>query len=655
MNRELERARALLSQGQLEAALPHLDESLRLAPDDVDVLHEKGVTLLRLGRFAEMIECYDRAIAAAPRNGIAYEMRAIAFAQVGRRDDAVADFMKAVDLRPREPGAWANLSNVLKEAGRYVEALNAAERALALDPGFAPAAHAAASALYPLNRYDEALAYLDQANARAPNNPLIQYHRAGVLMDLRRYVEALAAYDQAFALAPNIEDLPGDRLYAKLILADWSNFAAEFEVLSDAIDAGRRVSSPFPLLALPATPAQQLKIATLNSARHILPDAKAPANYAHDKIRVGYFSADFWDHATSHLMAELFEIHDRAAFEIIGFSFGARQHDGMRQRVESAFDQCHDLSGLSDQEAADLARALEIDIAIDLKGYTARSRYGIFVRRAAPVQAQYIGFPGTMGAGFIDYLVADSVIIPPALRQFYSEKIVALPDSYQVNDRQRPIGAPTPTRRELDLPADSFVFCSFNSVYKITPDLFDVWMRLLRGTPGAVLWLMNAGDTATANLRREAEARGVDARRLIFAPPVPAPAHRARHAAADLFLDTFIYGAHTTASDALWTGLPVLTLPGETFASRVGASLVTAIGMPELIASSREEYEAIALRLAANPAELAALKQKLAAQRLTAPLFDTPRFARHVEAAYKEMHARAQAGLTPDHIVVKPL
>jgi len=349
-------------------------------------------------------------------------------------------------------------------------------------------------------------------------------------------------------------------------------------------------------------------------------------------------------------MAELFEKHDRSKFEVTGFSFGPRSADGMRRRLESGFDGFHDVRDRTDRQIAELSRTLGIHIAVDLKGLTDDARPGVFAFRAAPVQVGYLGYPGTMGARYIDYLIADPVVIPPEKRAGYSEKIAYLPDSYQANGSGRKTSDRTFTRAELELPPAGFVFACFNNNYKITPEVFDIWMRLLSSVPGSVLWLFEGNRTASLNLRKEAEKRGVSPDRLIFAPRMDLGDHLARHRTADLFLDTFHYNAHTTASDALWAGLPVLTCLGETFAGRVAASLLNAVGLPDLVSRSAAQYETLALDFARHPERLAALKVRLAQNKLTCPLFDSARFAGNLEALYSRMWQRHCAGLPPEHI-----
>ena len=413
------------------------------------------------------------------------------------------------------------------------------------------------------------------------------------------------------------------------------------------------MSQPFPLLAITNSPELQRKATEIYALAtypldNALPEiAKRPR---HNKIRIGYFSADFRPHPVSYLIAGLIETHDRDRFDVVGVSLHPEHPSELGQRIKRAFNKFIDVSRMSDQAVVQLMRKLEVDIAIDLMGYTSGNRANIFAQGAAPVQVNYMGFPGTMGAEYIHYIIADKIIIPVEDAQFFSEKIVQMPVRY----RSKPCDSAqrTPTRAEVGLPDSAFVFCCFNNNYKITPEVFDCWMKILKEVAGSVLWLVEDNAKAARNLRKEAEIRGVHPERLVFAKRTSLPDHLARHRLADLFLDTLPYNAHTTASDALWVGLPVLTRIGETFAGRVAASLLNAIGLTELITSTPQAYEALAIELASNPEKLAAIKRKLATNRLTTPLFDTQLFTRHIEAAYIAMYERYQADLPPDHIYV---
>ena len=535
------------------------------------------------------------------------------------------------------------------------EALASYDKAIALKPDHAATHSNRGNALMDLKRHAEALASYDRAIALKPDDAAAHSNRGNALMALNRPEEALTSYDKAIALKPDFEFLYGNLIHMKMKICDWSNLETQIAQLVHKIDRAEKVSQPFLLLAETNSPELQRKAAEIYAlARYPLNIAlpKIAKRQRRNKIRIGYFSAEFRNHAIAFLTAELFERHNRSQFEVTAFSFGIDTRDDMRRRLEAAFDKFLDVRNRSDRDVALLARNLEIDIAVDLGGFTLDGRMGIFSMRAAPVQVNYLGYAGTTGAEYIDYLIADPTLIPASNQKYFSEKIVYLPNSYQANDRKRRIADKTFTRAEVRLPEDAFVFCCFNNNFKIAPEVFDCWMRILKRVDNSVIWLMEGNTKATSNLRKEAEIRGVHPERLIFAKPMPPPDHLARHRLADLFLDTLPYNAHTTASDALWAGLPVLTRIGETFAGRVAASLLNAIGLTELITSTPQAYEALAIELATNPEKLAAIKRKLANNRLTTPLFDTQTFTRHIEAAYTMMYERYQANLPPDHIYV---
>ncbi len=437
---------------------------------------------------------------------------------------------------------------------------------------------------------------------------------------------------------------------------DWGSYAADCRRIGAGIDRGERVIVPFAALMLPLTPAQQQRCSRVYGGAGPRREPSAPPAsrnaQADGRIRIAYLSPDFRDHPMAQCIAGLIEGHDRSAFEVTGLYYGPQAGDEWHARLARAFDRFSDVRVLGDAEIGDRLRELGIDIAVDLCGYTMYERHAIFAARPAPVQVSYLGFPGTLGAPWIDYLIADAVVIPPAHREYYDEKIAFMPHSYFVNDATKHIADVAPDRAAHGLPAQGFVFCCFNHTGKISPDVFDVWMRLLGAVPGSVLWLLVGNVTAQQNLRREAERRGVAADRLVFARRLPLAEHLARHRCADLFVDTFHYNAHTTACDALWAGLPVVTCLGETFPARVAASLLAALGLPELIAHNRAGYEALALSLAHDPGRLAAVRDKLAANRLREPLFDTARWTRDVETLYRRMIERQRAGLPAEDLVV---
>jgi predicted O-linked N-acetylglucosamine transferase (SPINDLY family) len=448
--------------------------------------------------------------------------------------------------------------------------------------------------------------------------------------------------------------LYGARLNAKMQICDWGGLDAAITQIAAQIERSEPVCAPFLVMALADSAALQRKAAEIWVQHECPPNLSLPPipkRGKHDRIRIAYFSADLREHPVSMLTAELFETLDRSKFELNAFSFGPDTQDTMRGRMERAFDRFIDVRTETDQNIALLARSMEIDIAVDLGGFTRGARPRILAMRAAPLQVSYLGYSGTMGAEYIDYLIGDPTLIPEGHRRHYNEKIIYMPHSYLANDSKRSIADKVFTRGELGLPQTGFVFCCFNSSYKITPGAFNTWMRILKRVQNSVLWLSAGNPGAASNLRREAVRRGVNAERLIFAEPMASPSeHLSRHRVADLFIDTFPYNAHTTASDALWAGLPALTCLGEAFAGRVAASLLNAIRLPELICSTREHYEELAVELACDPHRLAAIKQKLADQRLTTPLFDTRRFAKNLESAFTQIYERYQAGLPADHI-----
>jgi predicted O-linked N-acetylglucosamine transferase (SPINDLY family) len=681
---------ALARQGRRDAALESYGRALSVRPRYAEALNNRGCLLSELQRTAEALECFDAALQVKPDYADAFNNRGNALTKLGRLEAALESFSLAIRVKADYAEAFNGRGNVLQIKGQFDAALNDFERASTLRPSYAEALNNRGSVLAKLRRFDEAL--LSFARALQANGRLADVHcnRGWALQELGRFEEALASYDQAleinpdFAeawnnraelladldrfddasiayeralrLKPDYEWLPGIWLHTLMQLCEWQDLGPRVTDLVARVMAGERVSSPFPLLALiDSLPVQQRAARLYAGAKYVaLPAVFSDRRTPGGKIRIGYFSADFHDHATAQLMAEAFELHDRERFFLAAFSFGPERNDDMRKRLSAAFDEFVDVRFRSDAEIAQLARLMELDIAVDLKGYTHDDRPGIFALRAAPVQVSYLGYPGTTGAAALDYLIADAVVIPEASRDLYCEKIVYLPHSYQANDRTRRIADRVFSREELGLPAVGCVFCCFNANFKITPPTFDVWMRILQRVEGSVLWLLEGNRTAAVNLRREAQRRGIDPERLVFATRMPRAEHLARHRCADLFLDTLPYNAHTTASDALWVGLPVLTCAGTSFAARVAASLLRAMRMPELITSSLAEYEAAAVELAANPGTLAELTRRLAHLRSTTPLFDTPRFIRHLECAYVKVNERHRSGLPPDHIAIDP-
>lgn len=602
-----------------------------------EALVNLGNLLARQGRHMEALPLYDQALAARPDFLEALFNRAGLLLEMQRPEAALENYDRVVALRPDLAAAWNNRGSALRALQRLEESLASFERAAALNPGHVNALANRAMILQDLRRLDEALAAADQALAVQPGHAKALYTKANILRDLGRMAEALAVYEQVLAAEPAHPHALNGAALAALALCDWRKVESLAPRLKENAKSGPALIQPFVLLGYDDDPGLQRACAETYVRRTVPACAPlAGGRYAHDRIRLAYLSADFHQHPTALLLAELFERHDRTRFEVTAVSFGPDDGSPMRARLRNAFDHFEDVRGKSDAEVAQWLRARETDIAVDLSGHTMGTRPAILSHRPAPVQVNYLVYAGTTGAPFIDYILADRIVLPLDQQPFFSEKIIHLPDSYQANDATRTL-LPAPARAEAGLPDTGFVFCCFNNGWKITRPVFDIWMRLLGKVDGSVFWLLDGPQAGS--LRQEAETRGIDPSRLIFAPKLPPDAHLARHQLADLFLDTLPYGAHTSCSDALWAGLPVVTCYGRNFPGRVAASLLKAIDLPELVAVRPADYERLALNLAQNSALLSATKQKLARNRRSTPLYDSDRFRRNIEAAYEKMLA----------------
>jgi len=645
-------------QGRLEEAEAHYQAVLAQQATHFDSLHFAGLVQWQRGRPDEAVDLIGRAIALNPSVPDAHSNLGLALQSLKKHEAALASYDRALALRPAYPEALNNRGNALQELHRLAEAIASYDRALQFNPTFALAHANRGNVLRALGRASEALECYDRALQIWPDFPDALNNRVLVLHDLKRYDEAIVSAERLMTVKPNQPYGAGLLLAARLHCCDWTGFAPLSAAIADGVMRGERVDMPLTNMWHTASPAVQLQCArTFAAAEYPALDAPAasPARAPHERIRLVYLSHDFFQHTVAMLVAELFELHDRSCFEVSGVAYGPDDGSEMRARLRAGFDRFIDVAAASDQEAADEIRRLDADIVVDLTGFTTGYRPRILAHRPAPIQVNYLGYPGTLGTTYHDYILADCHVVPERLDAFFTEKVVRLPDTYMVNDRKRRLAGEPPTRAAAGLPETGFVFCSFNNAFKILPDVFDVWMRLLQAVPGSVLWLLDNHPSAAANLQREAARRGVEPARLVFAPRVPVERHVARHRLADLFLDTFPYGSHTTGNDALWAGLPLLALSGETFASRVSGSLLKAVGLPELIAESLADYESLAMALASAPARLAALRQKLERQRTAAALFDTPRFCRHIEAAFTAIHERRRRGEAPASFDVQPI
>lgn len=650
------RGNVLQELGRYDEAIASYDKALAIRLGDAEAFNNRGSALSKLNRYVEAIASYDKALATKPDHVQALNNRGNALQDLGRYDEAIACYDKALAIKLDYPEAHYNRGNALRDLKRHEEALASYDRALALKPYYPNAIINRGNALRELKRHEEALASYDRALQLKPDNAGALHNRGSALRDLKRYEDAAQSFARLLEIAPDYSFAIGDLLHARMLCCDWKHFVSVTESIKKDIRTGKKSAEPFGYQAISSSQQDLRRCAEIYAAEKFPRSHTILWNgekYKNAKIRIGYLSGEFRQQATSILMTELFELHDKNRFELFAFDNGWDDSSEIRGRINRAFDEIVDLTRLGDLEAATAIKQRKIDILVNLNGYFGRARQGVFSHKPCPIQVNYLGFPGTIGADYVDYILADLHVIPPEHEAYYTEKVVYLPDTYQVNDSKRGIAVRTPTRAEAKLPDTGFVFCCFNNNYKITPDIFDIWMRLLNKVQGSVLWLLGDNAAASRNLRRESERRGVAPERLIFAEMIKLDEHLARHKLADLFLDTLPYNAHTTGSDALWAGLPLVTCQGTTFPGRVAASLLNAVGLPELIAYSLEEYEALALKLATGPATLADIRARLARNRTTHPLFDTDRFRRHIESAYITMWERVQRGDPPVSFAVQ--
>ena len=661
------RGNVLRDLGRYEEAIASYDRALALRSGYVEALNNRGNALAALGRHAEAIASYDGALAERSDHAEALFNRGNAFYALEEHEEALASYDRALTLRSDHADTIYNRGNALFALGHHVEALASYDRALAIRPNYARALNNRGNALQKLQRHAEALASYEAALAIRRDDAEALVNRGNALLQLERHAEALESYDEAVRIDPDHPHAIGALANCALAICDWARTTRLGDELKARVAGGRSIINPFTFLGYCDDTPLQLECAR-RFIRHETPRLPPPLWTGQvrrgDKIRIAYLSADFYEHATAYLAVDLFERHDRSRFEVVGVSYGPDDKSEMRARVVAAFDRFHDVAAKTDREIARLLHELEIDIAIDLKGTTYKARPAILAHRPAPIQASYLGYPGTMGADFIDYIIADWIVLPLDHEPHYSERIVRLPGCYQVNS-QRPISAAAlagsprnhvsrsaPAYAAAGLPENGFVFCCFNNNYKITPPIFDVWMRLLAAVEGGVLWLLRDNAGAEASLRAQARSHGIDPSRLVFAGRVNLLEHLARHRLADLFLDTLPYSAHTTASDALWMGLPVVTCMGNAFSGRVASSLLAAAGIPELITGNLNDYETLALRLARDPPLLADFKHRLASDGAERALFDVERFRRSIESAYVTMWEMWQRGEAPRSFAV---
>jgi predicted O-linked N-acetylglucosamine transferase (SPINDLY family) len=613
------------------------------------------VALMDLEQSAEALAAFDAVAAAGLRDAELANNRAVALRHLGRQGEALAAIEDALSLEPQLASAWGNRGLVLRDMARFEEALSSFDMVLSLSPGNAAAWNSRGSVLRDMKRDDEAIESFSKAIEARPDYAEALNNRGYTHWSARHdFAAATADLQKALRLDPEHPYALGELLHVKTYGADWSDYGETVTRITDGVRAGKRVARPFMFQSVSESPADLQACSRIWTSNMYPPVPAAPhAPRNGGKIRIGYASGEFRDQATQILMAGIYEKHDREKFELVAIDNGTNDHSPMRARLEKAFDQWIDISALSDEAASARIREAGVDILVNLNGYFGAPRMGVFARKPAPVQVNYLGFPATLGAPYIDYIIADQIVIPEAEKQFYDEQVVWLPGAYQANDDKRAISARTMTRAEAGLPEKGFVFCNFNQSYKLTPDVFAAWMRILKAVDGSVLWLLETRPPFADNIRKAAQGAGIAPERIVIAADMPHDQHLARLKLADLFLDEQPYNAHTTASDALWAGLPLLTCKGHAFPGRVAASLLTAAGLPELITENLAAYEKQAIALANDAKALDALKAKLAANRDTCPLFDTDRTRRHLETAYAQMWAQWQAGKPPAGFAVK--
>ena len=678
-------------QGQYDSAVNYIRAAAEISPGDFSILNNLGNAYIKLERYGEALEVLTRAGEIYAFSGEVWNNRGNALYGMDRFREAIESYHRSLELRPDHPETICNQANALAELNRTDEALTCIARvfeiapkmalaystrgriflksnkvdhalqsyeaSILLRPNYAPAIYGRGLCLFRLSRDSEAVEAFELVIALDPTFNKVYPQLAHVLFRLQRYVKALTMLQAATNLGVEADSIFGAMAVTKRKLCKWEETERDTAELIAHVGKGSLPIAPFHLLAMSDDLSIHQSASAIFSSAGSSPSVSTVPPVVpldKDRIRIGYYSADFHNHATMRLMAETFELHDRRRFEIMAFSFGPHTDDALRRRGVSAFDKFLDVKDMSDIEVVALSRKLGIDIAVDLKGFTTDCRPGIFAARAAPIQVNYLGYPATMGAAYMDYIFADPVIIPSDLFKYYTEKVVHLPYTYQVNDGTRAIPNHFLTRVAAGLPTDGFVFCCFNNSYKITPQIFAVWMKILQRVPDSILWLFADNSEVERNLIDRATSIGADATRLFFAHRVGFEENMSRQLLPDLFLDTFPYNAHTTASDALWAGLPVLTLMGNSFASRVASSLLRAVGLPELITTSETEYEDLAVSLALNPTLVDQLRSRLIHGRTSAPLFNARVLTRGIEKAFVAIHERYHAGLPAEHVVIDP-
>ena len=644
----------LYNRGQLTAVVLHAQALIEQYPDAFIIWNILGAAHKRLGKTFEASEAFEKVIEINPDYVDGHSNLGVTLQEQGKLDESIMSFKKALSLKPDYTEAHFNMGVTLKEQGKLEKAIEAYRKALALNPDYAEAYNNMGATLQGQGKLEEAIEAYKKALKLKSDYAEAYNNMGNAHKDQDKLEQAIEAYKKALAIKPDYAEARAQCLHQLAHICDWDSIIADLSLVPELGTTNKDVS-PFVLLPLEDAPERHRirskVVADAKFWQQSLPLREKPFKKP-KRIRLGYFSTDFKEHPVAYLIAKMLEQHNRDQFEVFGYSLHGNQRGEMRQRLSKSFDNFADVHGISDKAIALLARENGIDIAINLNGYTQHARTGIFMYRAAPIQINYLGYPGTLGANFMDYIVADRFLIPEKNQKYFSEKQLYLPNTYMPTDNTRELSQKSISRSDMRLPKDAFVFCCFNNNYKISSAEFDIWMRLLNNIEGSVLWLRKSNQFSHFNMRKEAEKRNVDPSRLVFADKAPMEEHLARQGLADLFVDTFAFNAHTTATEALWAGLPVVTKAGQGFAARVAGSILNAVGLPELVTETEQDYEALILELATNPTKLAIIKKKLATNRLTQPLFNTEQYTKHLEKGYQQAYQKYFNGDTPDTIMV---
>ena len=606
-------------------AASYLDQSIKIKPNFPNNYNSKGVVFSELKQFEEAIKNYNIATELKPDFLEAHLNKGICLKKIQKYNDAVQSFLECIKIDPSNPKIYNNLGNLYLENFKYSEAKNAYDKAITLDSEYAEAYEGRGDALQELSKIEK---------------------------DHNKLILSINDYEKAYKIKPDLDYVFGKIIFTKMYINKWDNREENLSKIENAINNKQKIIIPFPLLSLVDNPEIHKKSSEIFANDFISKNTDKIKKSNNDKIKIGYFCADFNEHPVSMLIAKMLRVHDRKKFSVYCYSFGFKKKDELHKWIESKVDVYRDIRELSNEDAAKLARNDGIDIAIDLQGYTSKHRVEIFFNRPAPIQINFLGYPGTMGSEYFDYIIADKNLIPEESRKFYTEKPIYMPNHYQVQNDELRASEIIPSKKELGLPENTFIFCGINNTYKISPNIFDVWMKILLKVENSILWLLDNNETSKKNLINEAKSRNINNDRLIFAKRTAHDKYLAQFKHADLYLDTFVYNAGATASSALWMGVPVLTMTGKSYASRMASSLLHSIGLPELITASIEDYEKLAFELSTNSQKLDMIKEKLKLNRSKKPLFNTEMYTRHLEEGLSQAHTNFVNGNKPKIIFI---